>query len=82
VGLVCALAGALALAVVFAVVAKATGKAAAASLVVAALLPVTALVLDQEAVEVAVAAVLGLLIVIRHRSNIGRLLAGTEDRSY
>ena len=82
VGLVCALAGAVVLAVVFAVVAKGTGKAAVASLVVAALLPVTALVLGQDAIEAVIAGVLGLLIVIRHRSNIGRLLAGTEDRSY
>lgn len=82
VGVVCEPLGALALAVVFAVVAKASGKAAVASLTVAALLPVVAALRGHEPVEVAVAAGLGLLIVVRHRSNIRRLLAGTEHRSY
>ena len=82
VGLVCAPLGFLALAVVFAVVAKVSGTAALASISVAVLMPVAAAVLGHEALEVAIAAGLGVVIVVRHRSNIRRLLAGTEERSY
>ena len=82
VGLVCAPLGALALALVFAVVAKVSGKAAVASLTVAVLLPVAAALLGHEPIEIGIAAGLGLLIVERHRTNIRRLLSGTEQRSY
>lgn len=82
VALVCVPVGFVALAVVFAMVARVTGTAAAGSLTVAILLPVAALALGQEAADVAIAAVLGLLVVVRHRANIRRLLAGTETRSY
>ncbi len=82
VGLVCVPLGMLGLAAIFAVVAKVTGTAAAASLTVAALLPVAAALLGHDTVEVVIAAGLGVLVVVRHRGNIRRLLAGTEERSY
>ncbi len=79
VGVVCAPLGFLALALVFGVIVKLVGKAAVGSIVVAALIPVTLLLLGQEPVDVVIGAVLGLVIILRHRSNIQRLLAGTES---
>lgn len=69
----------LAMAAVFALVVKVVGKAAIGSLVIAVLLPVILAALDRDAVEVVTAAAIGLAIIVRHRSNIGRLWAGTES---
>ncbi len=79
VGLVCAPVGFAVLTLVFGVVAKVSGKAAVGSIVVAASIPFALIVLGQERCEVAVGAVLGLMIIARHRDNIARLRAGTES---
>ncbi|MGK2928862.1 MAG: glycerol-3-phosphate acyltransferase [Acidimicrobiales bacterium] len=80
VGLVCEPIGVALAAVVFAIVVSVGGRAALGSLVAAVLLPLTLLVLGREWVEVVIAAALGVAIIVRHRSNIGRLLSGTESR--
>lgn len=80
VGLVCEPIGVAVLAVVFAVIVTVGGRAALGSLVVAVLLPVTLVVLGREWAEIVIAAALGVAIITRHRSNIGRLLSGTETR--
>lgn len=64
--------------VVFAALVKLTGKAAIGSIVIAVLAPVLVALLGQSAIEVAVAAAISGVIILRHRSNIGRLLAGSE----
>lgn len=51
-----------------------------ASICAALALPVAALFLGSAPVLVAVAGVIGALVVLRHRANIGRLLQGTENR--
>jgi glycerol-3-phosphate acyltransferase PlsY len=79
VALVCAPLAALPLAALFAVLVKVFGKAAIGSIALAVLLPVGVAALGQRAVEVVVAAVLGLVVVLRHRSNIARLLDGSES---
>ncbi len=79
VGVVCAPLGFLALAVVFGAIVKVVGKAAVGSIVVAALIPLTLLILGQDPVDVVIGAALGLVIIVRHRTNIQRLLAGTES---
>jgi glycerol-3-phosphate acyltransferase PlsY len=76
--LVCAPLAILPLAVLFALLVKVTGKAAIGSITLAVLLPVVVAVLGQPAVEVAVAAAIGLVVVVRHRSNIGSLLDGSD----
>lgn len=43
-------------------------------------LPVSALVLQRPAVLVVVSALIALFVIVRHRTNISRLLAGTESR--
>jgi acyl phosphate:glycerol-3-phosphate acyltransferase len=43
-------------------------------------LPVTALVMQRSAVLVSVTAAVALFVVLRHRANISRLLAGTENK--
>ncbi len=50
------------------------------SMVAAASLPVTAIVMKQSTVLVSVSAVVALFVIIRHRANISRLLAGTESK--
>lgn len=80
VGLVCAPLGFLVFSVIFAVVVKLGGKAAIGSIVVAALMPVGVALLGQRAVEVTVAGVIGVVIIVRHQSNIRRMLDGTESR--
>jgi glycerol-3-phosphate acyltransferase PlsY len=71
---------ALALAVLWLVVAKLTDAAAVGSLVIAAGLPVAAALVGRPAGEVVAFAVCGLLVVARHRGNIDRLRRG-EERS-
>lgn len=78
VGLVCAPLGFIPLALVFALIVKVGRKAAVGSIVVAALIPVVVALLGQSAVEIAISAAVGLAIIVRHRTNIQRLLAGTE----
>jgi len=52
-----------------------------ASLVLGISLPVSAALLDMDRLSIGFCAALAVLIVVRHRSNIQRLLAGTENRS-
>jgi glycerol-3-phosphate acyltransferase PlsY len=78
---VCAPLAALPLAPVFILLVKRTGQAAVGSLALAVLLPPCLVVLGQEPVEVAVAAAIGLVVVVRHRSNIAQLLDGTDAAS-
>lgn len=80
VGLVCAPLGFVVFAAIFAVIVKLGGKAAIGSIVVAALIPVGVALLGQTAIEVAISAVIGAVIIIRHQSNIRRMLDGTESR--
>ena len=79
VALVCAPLAALPLAVVFVLLVKLTGKAAIGSIALAVLLPLGVLALGQRWFEVAVAAAIGLVVVVRHRTNIARLLDGSES---
>jgi len=72
---------ALALAAVFAIVARATGRASLGSLAIAVLLPVGVAIAGRPAWEVVAAAALGVLVLVRHGANLRRLLAGTE-RTY
>ena len=51
-----------------------------ASVAAAASLPVWALVYRQGTIAMWVSAVVALFVIVRHRTNIGRLLAGTEKR--
>ena len=70
---------ALALAAVFAVVARATHRASVGSLAIAVLLPVGVGIAGRPAWEVMAAAALGALVLVRHGANVRRLLAGTEQ---
>ena len=70
---------ALALAVVFGVVARATRRASLGSLSIAVLLPVGVAITGRPAWEVVAAAALGALVLVRHGTNLRRLLAGTEQ---
>lgn len=80
VALVCAPLGFLAMAVLFGVLVKVSGKAAVGSLATVVLLPFAQVVLGHEAAEVAIGVALAVAIVVRHRDNIRRLLAGTESQ--
>ena len=80
VGLVCAPVGFVFFAILFALIVKLGGKAAIGSIVVAALMPVGVALLGQTAIEVAVAAAIGAVIIVRHQSNIRRMIDGTESR--
>jgi glycerol-3-phosphate acyltransferase PlsY len=71
---------ALVLAAVWALVVRATGAASAGSLAVAVGLPLGAAVTGRPAGEVAAFAACGVLVVVRHRGNLGRLRHG-EERS-
>ena len=51
-----------------------------ASILAAASLPVSALLFRSPAPLLAAAAATSLFVIVRHRANIGRLLAGTESR--
>ncbi len=79
VGLVCAPLGFAVLGLVFAVVAKVLDMAAPASILVALLMPVGVWALGQSGIEIAVSGLIGLAIIVRHRSNIRRLIDGTES---
>ncbi len=64
----------------FAIIVSTTRYVSVASLTLALITAPLALVLDYGSVTVAVAAVMGLLIVVRHRDNIRRIRFGTEAR--
>lgn len=51
-----------------------------ASIVASIVLPVSAVVLSRELPVVVVAALVGIFVIVRHRANIARLLAGTENK--
>ena len=51
-----------------------------ASMLGAVSLPVTALIMHRSTVLVSVAAAIAVFVIIRHRANISRLLAGTESK--
>ena len=70
---------ALALGVVFAVVARVSRRASLGSLAIALLLPVGVAIAGRPAWEVVAAAALGALVLVRHGANLRRLLAGTEQ---
>jgi glycerol-3-phosphate acyltransferase PlsY len=65
-------------AVVWAIVAKVSGKAALASLTVAVLLPIGVAVTGRPVVEVIGVTALAALVILRHAGNIERLLSGDE----
>ena len=79
VGAVCAPLGFVVLGLLFAAIAKALDMAAPASISVATLMPVGVWALGQSGVEIAVAAAIGLAIIVRHADNIRRLIDGTES---
>jgi acyl phosphate:glycerol-3-phosphate acyltransferase len=78
VGLVCAPLAAVPLAVLFAVIVKGTGHAAVGSVTLAALFPVAVAITGGRGVEVGFAAAIGLVIILRHRTNLARLRSGEE----
>ena len=51
-----------------------------ASMLGAISLPITALIMQRSTVLVTVAAIIALFVIIRHRANLSRLLAGTESK--
>jgi glycerol-3-phosphate acyltransferase PlsY len=69
---------ALALAAIWVVVAKLTGMASVASILIAVVLPVAAVLVDRPIGEVVAFAACGALVVARHRANIDRLRRGEE----
>lgn len=79
VAFVCAPLAALLLAVVFVVLVKVTGMAAIGSIALAVLLPLGVLAVGQRWFEVVVAAAIGFVVIVRHRTNIARLLDGSES---
>jgi acyl phosphate:glycerol-3-phosphate acyltransferase len=70
---------ALALGVVFAVVARLSHRASLGSLAIALLLPVGVAIVGRPAWEVVAATALGALVLVRHGANLRRLLTGTEQ---
>ena len=62
----------------WALIVRISGVAATGSLVVAAGLPVAAALTGQSPTEVAMWAAAGVVVVTRHRENIGRLRRGEE----
>jgi glycerol-3-phosphate acyltransferase PlsY len=70
---------AVALAAVFGAVARLSRRASMGSLAIAVLLPVGVAVAGRRAWEVVAAAAIGVLVLVRHRGNVQRLLAGTEQ---
>jgi len=67
--------------VVWVVVFYATKYVSLASILLGVSLPITALVLQRSVVDIWFCVFLTVLIVVRHLSNIRRLLAGTENRA-
>lgn len=65
---------------VFALVVLTTRFVSLGSMVGAASLPVTAFLLHRSHLLVGVAGAIALFVILRHRANISRLLAGTESR--
>lgn len=63
---------------VWALIAKATGKASLASLALVVILPVGAAVMDRPVAEIVGVAAIAALVVVRHASNIERLVRGDE----
>jgi glycerol-3-phosphate acyltransferase PlsY len=70
-----------ALAVVFVVTAKLTGRASIASITISVLWPVAAALAGFPTVEVVLTAFIGALVILRHRSNIRRLIERDEPRT-
>ena len=62
----------------WAIVAAATRKASLASIVATVSVPLAAAVFGEPAAEVAAAAAIGALVMVRHRGNVERLLKGDE----
>jgi glycerol-3-phosphate acyltransferase PlsY len=69
----------IALVAVFAMVVRVSRRASAGSVAIAVLLPVGVALVGRPAWEVIAAAALGALVLVRHRGNVQRLLAGTEQ---
>ena len=65
---------------VWAVTAAFTRYVSLASMLGAVSLPISAVVMQRSTVLVSVAAVIALFVILRHRANISRLLAGTESK--
>jgi len=68
----------LAMIAVFVVIVKLTRKASLASLVITALLLVGVILLHEETIEIVAAVTVATLVILRHWSNIGRLISGDE----
>ncbi len=73
--------GALVAVALFVLVVLATRYVSLGSMTAAASAPVTLWLLGAGRAEVLIAALLTVILVLRHRSNIARLLAGTENRA-
>jgi glycerol-3-phosphate acyltransferase PlsY len=69
----------VALGIVFGVVVRLSRRASAGSVAIAVLLPVGVALVGRPAWEVIAAAALAALVLVRHRGNVQRLLAGTEQ---
>ncbi len=63
---------------IFIVAVKLTKRASVGSLVITGLTLVGVVILHEDPIEIAMAAVVAAVIIYRHRSNIGRLLSGQE----
>jgi glycerol-3-phosphate acyltransferase PlsY len=69
----------VALGVVFGVVVRLSRRASAGSVAITVLLPIGVALAGRPAWEVVAAAALAALVLVRHRGNVQRLLAGTEQ---
>lgn len=65
---------------IFIIIVAITRYVSLGSIIAAALFPVAAGVLGEDMIFVGFAGVIGLLAILRHHSNIGRLLKGTESK--